>query len=195
MFCGTNDRHFLGWLVVVLDCLGSFFVDSLDGHVVGHGIGDTRRYHPRTALYQTSQSTLLPYRRQSLSRVKQSFHLMCKKSLFTLRSRAQRSGKEAFSMSCSPFRSTMCVKVLILANRARPIDFKLFRLFNLSLSLIFNLVALLPCIPSDDAAFSKTRWIALHRRARRRLRETFTRPPVIHRDVLAYLFLFVTFPF
>jgi hypothetical protein len=43
--------------------------DSMDGHVDGHGPGDTRRHHPRIALHQTAQPTLLPDSRQSLSRV------------------------------------------------------------------------------------------------------------------------------
>ena len=51
----------------------------MDGHVDGHGPGDTRRHHPRTAVHQTAQPTFLSDSRQSLSRVKFIFFFFEKK--------------------------------------------------------------------------------------------------------------------
>ena len=51
----------------------------MDGHVDGHGPGDTRRHHPRTAVHQTAQPTFLSDSRQSLSRVKFIFFFFKKK--------------------------------------------------------------------------------------------------------------------
>ena len=47
----------------------NFVPDSVDCHVDGHGIGDTRRYYTRASLYQTTEPTLLPNSRKSLPRV------------------------------------------------------------------------------------------------------------------------------